>query len=691
MVDLTKLTVPLLKAKCRELGLTVGGTKAVLISRIQEHLGAASSPTSEAPAGLSTKPATSEQTTKKRKQSAPGGGSTKKKKGAGAVGTVETRAELTIGFPSAAGRVASAAETTRRNEQTVVDKANVTEYPDTGRVQAQRKQPPPSSNAALLKPKEHTNSSLTPQHASRTTSSEKSNNIGVPGLSPPRKGWLPLVQKSVLNDGVDSNKQSSTGNTATGIQKISLPTPPKRTHKAFKKLFVPPQSLTPQAKSSEHVLRLSRSTLTQYPEEGGPVLQDLGALASLGAIVRVVIGKQGHHVKALSVVLGSTDAGSLGACERLSRRWGMAAHAAWALLLKRFATHCHSTLETANISNRHFPGPRTTDFLTLISSQHPPRSCKPYYKLRHLENTQNLSDLRTSWIGRLFAQISPHPPTHAFSDHVMKNHEDMRQLEIARRWWGMMFFRRSGGVRVKGICEGMGTVVDVKILADDFAVVWSTCEEVCDGGVTRKEMSSLVVCATGETVGSVDGFRVPEEWEKFAGLLSGNGTGNLTGVENLIAKVPTISDDHPHNIHFKIRPGSTDYTIAARYILAHAEGWPVPSGTFRGKFMLNHPIASAVQSVHLSYPSSAGSKQMHPELAFVQTFASGGVWVLRELGVSVGTEDWGVNGLWREVLGCGAGGEVVDSGGGVGMEMEGAGGERGGYWGDVDFEEVVMG
>src|SRR5262249_6405375 len=89
MEDFIKLKVPELKQRCKSLGLAVGGTKPVLIARLQAHHQNASSsaPASESTATSTRPEAASEpasveitQTPKKRNADDQGGQAVEKKK-----------------------------------------------------------------------------------------------------------------------------------------------------------------------------------------------------------------------------------------------------------------------------------------------------------------------------------------------------------------------------------------------------------------------------------------------------------------------------------------------------------------------------------------------------------------------------------------------------------------------------------
>ncbi|KAJ3282284.1 hypothetical protein HK104_010979 [Borealophlyctis nickersoniae] len=609
--DLGKLTVPLLKARCRELGLPVGGTKQVLITRIQTHLGTSPSPSSSAPAPI----------VKKRKATATSddadGSKNKKKAPIGLVrNPPEKRQRVTTG---------------------------------------QTTPPKPDAVTPTRKP-----FSLRPASGEPVETGTVNREKGT-GQSESMTGGV--VSEDVTLIFTTSNRHT----TATPKRPSKPAIISQKPHKTFQGLVPSKQPTLPPA----HHNQMDKPQVVEEVNEVDVVMA--------GILIRK---SPGRVETALALALGSTDAETLGMCAKVSKRWNLAAQMAWQYL-----------------TQRKFPGSRTEKAVAL--AQHPLRSLRPYFQYRLKSYLSNISTLHSSWIGRLYAVTSQTLNASRclsfISPSVMKCPDSTTQFDIAKRFWIARFVYRSAFTRSSNLLDELGDIVDVEILTAEIAAIRTVRSTVGDACSKPKTTTYLTVAETGDPFATIPGPTLSTGWTTYFRKLKPG---------RFLDQIPTLSDSHPHNIHTRITH-PPHLSIASRFILAHAEGYPTSPPPRPSLPPLHHPVASAVESVSTRRKRNG---QMCGDLAFVQT-VSGGVWVLRETGLSVGTEDGGVNPLWMEVLGCSCGGKVMQTwkggekwaaimrriaGGGIGwgevrgleVGLEGSGE---GYFGVTELQEFVRG
>ncbi|KAI9004110.1 hypothetical protein BC832DRAFT_540249 [Gaertneriomyces semiglobifer] len=166
------------------------------------------------------------------------------------------------------------------------------------------------------------------------------------------------------------------------------------------------------------------------------------------------------------------------------------------------------------------------------------------------------------------------------------------------------------------------------------------------------EVSHLIILHTGDIISTMDADAsdLPPHWQSLVTAYQDAEVDSLFP-SLLLSRVLTLDPRFPNAIHCSLRASATSVysrLVALRFILSHCEdlAWalqPHDKRTCRTALpVLSHPPASAVSSVSFSL-SRHNKKRLHPDLSIVQTLDAGAIIVLAETGHSIGTEDDGVS------------------------------------------------
>ncbi|KAI9094658.1 hypothetical protein DFS34DRAFT_664952 [Phlyctochytrium arcticum] len=359
-------------------------------------------------------------------------------------------------------------------------------------------------------------------------------------------------------------------------------------------------------------------------------------------------------VRALGIVLGRMDCKTIGRCERVSRMWRVAGQSAWGYLI-----------------NAQFPGERTK---ADIGEEMPPAlNYKTYYKFRHDCTLTAALGHAKSWIGTFHARLPGYTPNASnvfgIRDRVFRDLHTGTETKVAQRVWISLTMDQYRATRAVG--PGCGTLVieRVDVQTRDLAIVWVRLRSTTESSGTKQRgrtVTYLVLCETGDVVQLLPPIPVrTRAVERYlpAPIREGNATcrdrdaGLDSGTTALTQAVATVDPMCLNSIYATIPVNSLEYAVAARYVLAHSEGFerlfPTTSSSSSSSAprplpSLFHPPHAAVQSVHLGPIKSF--THLHPNLAFIQSTAAGGFYILKDTGHAIGEELAGVNPFWEHLL-----------------------------------------
>ncbi|KXS19712.1 hypothetical protein M427DRAFT_28649 [Gonapodya prolifera JEL478] len=634
---LCALTVPNLKAIAREKKLTVGGTKAELVARIAGALGIAI----PAEAAQAATAAGEKRKAKAKEKTTDGDGSTAKR-------------DSTPAGPSAPSAKRPATSEGRPPEPHL----------------------PPSKKPHLVSPSQSLAGSLParaaassnpihrPPSLERLTSPGTSVGIGqasngtVP--SHPVAPSAPSAARPLEPDRSDKNGQPPAKAAVAPRSRPQMPKPALR-----HPLLLPPAAVLHRAPSSgsprfdPHIERFS------LPAQTPPILQTSKAakLAPLTPPTR-------HRARVSLAVVPSPLCGAQTEGEVMSV----------------------TPLASSNTAVTHL----------MIQPQEP----SPAIPTISTTSYSTISDfLSHSLLSRMFPLLSfsSAPPDACSSSHdfVLGIHVSIfaraEALATAERYVVRKLIEVVGSVDDMGngdqVLQEVGRVVRGEHKERDLDLHCGI--QVSEGrysGPSDSVIDKIVISGTGTIIGT--SATIPPQWAV------------LTAQKGYIPPlhlVATVSETYPNMISKRVRErGGGDMVIAARFVVANVQergeeegsraGWKEKYGDFecvadlgdRGegereagtldrsgsgsvrppkkpqRVVLELPISMAVESVGVHHGPHGSGAPLSRHLAYVQT-ESGGLFVLKEVGLAVGTEDE-MSVMWKMILGCGSRGEDVCGG-----------------------------
>ncbi|CAG8456698.1 16505_t:CDS:2 [Cetraspora pellucida] len=395
-----------------------------------------------------------------------------------------------------------------------------------------------------------------------------------------------------------------------------------------------------------------------------------------------------HRIEILTSCLEQTDFQTVLAAEYVCRLWKYAALLAWRGLCKR-----------------NFNGILLNNALRQYSN--PYNSFKNYYKRRLEIRRYNITLISRSWIGQLYENLG-HSPTVTINNNVFmygihqklySSNDHTYQLFVTLRVWVARFYCYTQYGGYTGLLENMPCILDTDEIIDE---IWKI--RLVNGD------ELMVLCATGEVIGHCfdnihdnDNTQEPSrigwltlknwiaaelrygkvkeqlrvDWATYICSKSQFTPDNNkehhilpSTIDNspvfLISKVITENENYPNSIHKSItfENNPLEYIYSARYVLSSVEPFTV-SGTLQPKphwkvariLAFKHSLLECVESIRLPGEKVFG-KTLSENVCFVQT-PSRGVFVLRVTGQIIGNEDDGINFMWQMILGCGYYGEII--------------------------------
>ncbi|KAJ7459732.1 hypothetical protein FB451DRAFT_1045665 [Mycena latifolia] len=668
--ELKKLTVPQLKALCKEKRIT-GYSKLGKDAIIQKLLGTASSaPSTTNPASRDAAPPSTTSAPKKRKPNADGIRPTntsatpmKAKKITGvttnsvvtdntsAAATRQKGKTIAIPIPSALG---AGADTISTQTASRMDPAGVPIPPRVEPIALApldaRPEPTVSKRPSTLTPTDPSppkKRKITPLPSSKTPATSK---FVLPRI---------LATATVIQPPIPS--QSA----------IKLPqAPPKVAQKRFvplvvhaKKLPLPVPAVVASPPIPSIVPNVAQSETLYYldfPTAPPPI--------SLPTITLPPSLSQRKRVPRFSLLLSCVADEDLRNCVLVSRMF-------------RYAVYLSAFYRLS----RNFAGKR----LSAMLAKHPQAMTNmwPYLEQRTQELSTRKQIYASSFLGRLFPSGAGNP----ISEHLWTSPDHERQIVIAIRFLlTRLFFQVSvgGGKDGKGWTEGQ--IVDAEQLVQDevwkitvrhsatstesFYVVEPTCEPLT--ATTDSVSLALPVRADWATYiahrTSVHGSPVPrlldylswtnhEEYHLGISRLwmkrieSEGKTGiakRLTAERYILACV--VSNRRVSSVSFALQVSHGRWMSApqmAQDFAGLAEGAPARIKA-SPKVNLFLPAHHHVESLHFTAPARAGMRRvLHSALAVVQT-PGREYFILRDNGMQVGCEEDGVAEVWMSILGC---------------------------------------
>ncbi|KAF9242561.1 hypothetical protein BU15DRAFT_43896 [Melanogaster broomeanus] len=337
-------------------------------------------------------------------------------------------------------------------------------------------------------------------------------------------------------------------------------------------------------------------------------------------------------------------------------------------------------LSAAHILSRHYPGRR----LDAVLEQYPQNMTNfwPYLRLRTDEAFARRQAFKRSFLGRYTDSLSYDP----LSGHLWASPDDEKQVEIAlrrfvltRMWFAVSIgaYGHDSSAWTKTIVKNVREVVKDEIWRVDvqysstteaFYVLEATCEVI--GHPPSLEQNQMVA-----------GHLLRADWTAYIiGRLSQSSPPAALGRFSLLGSVRwSNSEDYCQGISkvWLYRVSDQDEGaiakrgVAEKYILAS-----VVANGISGRWMSTSAMAQEfaglpgndnvgsratappvnmylpthhhVESVH--FTTSKG-KDLHPAVAVVQTSARE-YYILRENGMQVGCEEDGVAEVWQQILHC---------------------------------------
>ncbi|KAI8822414.1 uncharacterized protein EV422DRAFT_523928 [Fimicolochytrium jonesii] len=710
--DLAKLTVPLLKAKCKELGLTVGGKKADLIARIlaspQSALAAPTStpasagaqnpteggaqvaapstspegPQAAAPSDTTTSSTvdvaaastTTSSTTKRKRLDQEGKTSKKSKKSKPEASTQQPTLSTASSGPSKSAPTPRAAASASAKKALTSSEGSSTVRSKGKSLLAPKRPLVPQNSAATQ-----------PQHAAVATPTlpvEKSLNVPTPSkpaapiaTAPKSVRRKPLLMKQV-------GKSAPTQESTQVLTPPSKKAPATSSDKAASAVATSTkQSAVAAAKFRYTPLQVTQPSLTLAPppasnastsywvaEEIFPYAEPCQPLPSRKAqyaSTSLLFG-------AFEIALPKLDHASLLTAEGVSSFCQTLALKSWRPCLER-----------------DFPGRTTAMSLANGGGGDQPHA-KQIYRQRRKEYLCNIAEHCNSWIAKLFMRCNPagtasqEMDEYIFGIHVdiFKGNYNSAEIYVARRFWIALFVDLSAGRRDKALPVSVCPMIrQVQCLTRDIAKVScykvSAAPETTEGSSPtpgcQQELVYLVISQTGQILTQIDLFKpdLLTPWELFAqACIARDSYKTSLFPSSLISLVVTLDSSFPYNIHQSV-PRSTALrhekaAVAARFVLTHCDGLDASlakrfSKPLPGRDMLSPSCGlpaliaqgrQAVQSVHFNAPPKADRPELSSDLAIIQTVDSGTLYVVAECGLVVGTDMSGVNPLWQRLVEC---------------------------------------
>ncbi|CAK5269788.1 unnamed protein product, partial [Mycena citricolor] len=304
---------------------------------------------------------------------------------------------------------------------------------------------------------------------------------------------------------------------------------------------------------------------------------------------------------------------------------------------------------------RDFPGQRLSH---VVSSCSPLMSNMwPYLSYREQEMTTRKQYFRNSFLGRLYID--------AVSEHLWTSPDHERQIVVALRFsLTRLFFDISiGGGRgwKEGQIVNAQPVVENEIWAitirhtdgatESFHVLEATCEPLATTGIStipvRADWSAYISRRAVESGSLLDHVSWTNHEEYNLGisrlwLKRVEGDGEVGAAKRDIAEryilacvvANSVSGRWMSSMQMAQESAGLIETVASR-----------PQSNPKVNLFL--PVHHHVESVHLT----VGRRALHPALAVIQT-PSREYYILRDNGMQVGCEEEGVPEVWRKVLGC---------------------------------------
>ncbi|KAF0383126.1 hypothetical protein F8M41_011795 [Gigaspora margarita] len=392
----------------------------------------------------------------------------------------------------------------------------------------------------------------------------------------------------------------------------------------------------------------------------------------------------------LTNCLEQTDFQTVLAAERVCHLWKCAALLAWRGLCKR-------NFNGILLNNALHQYPNSSN------------SFKNYYKQRLEIHHYNITLLSRSWIGQLYENLGHSPKViinnnvfiYGINQNLYFSNDHPYQLFMTLRFSIARFYCYTQRGGYTGLLENIPCILDVNEIIEE---IWKI--RLVNGD------ELIILGATGEVIGhdfdniyNNDNIEEPSrigwlplnnlidadvelhddnvrkeqlriDWTTYIRskpLFTPNNNKEYilpSTIDNspifLINKVITENESYPNSIHKSITFESNplEYIYSARYVLSSVEPFTI-SGTLQPKphwkiariLAFKHSLLESVESIKLPGEKVFG-KMLNENICFIQT-PSRGVFVLKVTGQIIGNEDDGINFMWQMILWCGHYGEVI--------------------------------
>ncbi|CAG8570501.1 15341_t:CDS:2 [Acaulospora colombiana] len=659
-----KLKLPELKSKCKELGLYVSGTKKVLVERIQNYYAS-------------------------NNNSANGVNNSN----TGVLHVIpESKSSIDLS-------IQISPEDVPQNNEVKSTQGNQKEFNEneSNKLMTLNINPVPRLDSALNGCVHESKLAIHDDDAKRVSSRPR------PLLLHPTQVNGKLIDKVIVtknNTGISPKKSLRDIPTSIGIRSI------KSKRKKLNLIVRRPEITSEKMPSPEG--RRSGGLSYHSQEPSGPVLFPMSSQPR-------ITETQHREMVALRLCLERTDSQTVLKAEKVCRFWQYAALHAWRELCKQ--DFPGGLLENVLQQN---PNPSTSlkfyykrrleiknHNITLISRNWIGRL---YENLGHTPFNQPSSLEKSNIYG--------------IDRNLYSSNDHPYQFFVTLRFWIARFYYYTQCGGYEGLLENMPNIervvpyidgvwkVKLDNSEDEFVILGDTGEvigheNIGNNGDPRREQKEekqkdgwAIACEIRNEIIINENERIKDsmraDWASYISLqLHGqdvaNNSANITAamdtlpsiIDNLpaslIGKVITENPNYPHSIHKHITPENDPikYTYAARYVLSNVEpftisGTPetVPHPKVAKLLAFKHSLAECVEEIRFRetiwkkirttiFGETMREVVLSESVCFVQT-TSRGVFVLKDTGQVIGTEDDGINYMWQMILGCGFHGERID-------------------------------